>query len=202
MKRITLRVMETRPYEWLLKHVIPYVRFTTYYTSLRGVKYHEGYKQLQTGDIILTVDKRKLTSLLIPGDFAHAALCVAKRSGRGKSFYEIAEMTHTDYTRSFFFDLCKEADRVVILRCDDWDHQYVKEVVKMCRTFENATYDSQFSLGIKSLYCSELIYQADFERRLDVSLEDLAGLGRDYISPDGLYMANNATIIWDSELSQ
>lgn len=186
--------MQTQLYRWLLKHVVPFIRFTTYYTSLRGAKYHEGYKLLRPGHIVLTNDRKKLTSLLIPGEFSHAALCVGKGEG-----WEIAEMTHEDFTKSYFFDLCKEADRVVILECPDFDDDYTKKVIQMCRSFENAHYDVEFNLGIESLYCSELIYQSDFERRLKLDLEDLAGLGRPYISPQGIYDCLNLKIIWDSD---
>jgi len=196
MKMLLVWLMNTQAYGWMLKHVIPYIRFTTYYTSLRGAKYQDGYRKLEPGHIILTIDKKKLTSLLIPGDFAHAALCVSKFSTSGN--YEIAEMTHTDYTKSYFFDLCKEADRVVIMKCHDWDEEYTKKVIAKCIEFEDAIYDVKFGFGVKALYCSELVYQSDFERRLDVNLEDLAGLGREYISPTGLYHANNIEIVWDS----
>ena len=39
-------LMSTRLYKYLLKHIIPYIRFTTYYTSLRGKKYHLLYNKL------------------------------------------------------------------------------------------------------------------------------------------------------------
>lgn len=195
MRRILVWLMNTRAYSWLLKHVIPYIRFTTYYTSLRGAKYKAGYAKLRAGHIILTLDKKKLTSMLIPGGFAHAALCLNKAAGS----YEIAEMTHTDYTKSYFFDICKESDRVVILKCTDWDAEYTKQVIAKCRTFEDAVYDVKFGFGVKALYCSELIYQADFEKRLQVNLEDLAGLGREYISPTGLFKAQNVKVVWDSD---
>ena len=197
MKKILVWMMNTDTYLWLLKHVIPYIRFTTYYTSLRGAKYQEGYKKLKPGHIILTIDKKKLTSLLIPGTFAHAALCLAKSDS--PNVYEVAEMTHTDYTKSYFFDICKEADRVIILECVDWDEEYVQQVIAKCLEFEGAVYDVKFGFGVKALYCSELVYQSDFERRLNVNLEDLAGLGREYISPDGLYKAKNIKVIWDSD---
>jgi len=169
-----------------------------YYTALRGWKYQRGYKLLQPGDILLTADKKKLTTLLIPGEFTHAALCVDK----GVEF-EVTEMTHTDYTKSTFFDLCKEADRVVILRCKDWDAEYTKKVIEKCKSFIDAKYDVDFELGINSLYCSELVYQSDFERRLQCDLEDLVGLGRPYISPTGIWKVysegKNAMLIWDSK---
>lgn len=194
--KFILCLMETSFYNYLLKHVIPYIRFTTYYTSFRGWKYHRGYKLLLPGDIILTQDKRKLTTFLIGGEFSHAALCVSK-----DGVFEVAEMTHTDFTRSCFFDLCKEADKVTIIRCYDWDKEYTQRVINKCLTFTDAVYDNEFDFGIKSLYCSELVYQADFERRLNVSLEDLADIGRPYISPFGLYRAKNVEKVWESDLA-
>jgi len=186
--------MQTHFYSWLLLHVIPYVRFTTYYTSLRGWVYQRGYALLQPGDIILTLDKKKLTSLLIPGDFSHACLCVDKGVE-----WEVSEMTHTNYTKSAFFDICKESDRVVILRCKDWDLDYKLKVIDMCRSFKDATYDTRFDLGVKSLYCSELVYQSDYKRRLQISLEDIEQIGQPYISPTGLSKAKNCEWVWDSD---
>jgi hypothetical protein len=186
--------MSTNSYAWALKHVIPYIRFTTYYTDFPGKSFYSGYSVLKAGDIILTQDSKKLTGKLIPGEFAHAALCVSKNKK-----WETSEMTHEDYRLSTFFDICKESDRVVIIRCPDWDKEYIKKVVAKCKSFEGALYDAQFSLGVKALYCSELVYESDFEHRLTVNLEDLAGIGRPYISPDGLYKAQNASCVWDSD---
>ena len=197
MKRPLVWLMNTTFWEKFLKNTIPYIRFSMYYTSLRGKKYHSGYELLEPGHIILTLDKKKLTSFLIPGEFSHAALCVGIFSKVGS--FEVAEMTHTDYTQSYFFDLCKEADRVVIIECTDWDEEYVAKVVELCHTFKDDAYDVKFEMGVKTLYCSELVYQSDFERRLEVNLEDLAGLGREYISPVGLFHAKNVRIVWDSD---
>lgn len=196
-KTFLLWLMETEFYAWLLKKVIPYIRFTTYYTSLRGWKYKRGYKLLQKGDILLTKDLKKLTTLLIGGEFTHAALCVGVSPD---CEWEISEMTHTDYTKSCFFDLCKEADRVVILRCADWDKDYIdKVIVPTCDSFVDAKYDDDFELGVKALYCSELVYQSDTEKRLKVDLSDLAGIGRPYVSPTDIWQAKNITVIWDSD---
>ncbi len=197
LKKILVWLMNTDVYAWLTLHVIPYIRLTTYYTSLRGAKYQAGYKLLKPGHILLSVDKKKLTSLLIPGEFTHASLCLSKNGDLDK--YEVAEMTHTNYTKSYFFDICKEADRVVILECLDWDEEYIEKVVSKCLGFEDAVYDVKFGFGVKALYCSELVYQSDVEKRLQVNLEDLAGIGRQYISPTGLYKAKNVRVVWDSD---
>lgn len=196
-KKFLLWFMQSALYVYLVKHVIPYIRFTTYYTSLRGWKYHRGYQILQPGDIILTLDRKKLTSMLIPGEVTHAALCIDKNSE-----WEVSEMTHSDYTRSTFFDICKESDRVLILRCNDWDEHYTQHVIDRCRSFQGTSYDVAFQLGVKSLYCSELVYESDDERRLQVSTEDMVGVGTPYISPAGLLKAENCDIIWDSDTEQ
>lgn len=190
--------MQSKLYSWLLIKIIPFIRFTTYYPSIRGATYHRGYEFLYPGDIILTRDDKKLTTALIGGEFSHAALCVGY-GNRMKPGYEVAEMTHHGYTRSFFFDICKEADRVCIIRCVNWDKDYKKKVIENCLNCEDAKYDTEFSLSnIKAFYCSELIWHCDSEKRLQVDLSDLAGLGREYLSPTGLYKAKNIQVIWDS----
>ena len=188
-------VMQTRMYRYLLKHVIPYIRFTTYYTNLRGKKYHALYEKLEAGDVILTIDKKKLTTLLIPGEFSHAAMCVSldKR-------WEVSEMTHTDYTKSCFFDICKESDRVVIMRCKKITEEQLSTAIEMCKSMKEAKYDTEFSLGISALYCSELIYVSYENNLIQANLEDFVGLGRPYISPVGLYHAENLEVVIDSDL--
>lgn len=203
------RLMRLKLYRWTLINVIPFIRFTTYYPDMRGKAYHRGYRLLKPGDVILTIDKRKLTTKLIPGEFAHAAFCVRKDEFPFKeATYEIAEMTHKGFTKSHFFDLCKEADRVVIIRFEgingsrfpaDRDQDYIEQMIAKVFKMEGAQYDVTFMMGPEFLYCSELIYLADIENRIDCSLEDLAGLGRPYISPDGLYKAKNRITVWDSE---
>ena len=186
--------MGTSFYGYLLKKIIPYIRFTTYYTSLRGWKYHRLYKELQVGDVILTIDKKKLTTILIPGDFSHAAMCVSLDGN-----WEISEMTHNDYTKSTFFDICKESDRVVIMRCKVCTKEQINKAVDCCKKFEGSVYDNSFSLGIKALYCSELVYQSYQNNLIKANLEDLVGLGRRYISPNGLYTAENLYVVIDSD---
>ena len=193
MKRLLLWLTKTHIFSWLLLHVVPYVRFTCYYTSFRGWKYQRGYKLLQPGDVLLTNDKWKLTSLLVPGQWTHAALCVDKGSE-----FEIAEMTHTNFTRSTFFDLCKESTRVAILRCRDWDKDYINRVITQCLSFDGTPYDCSFENDFKALYCSELVVASDVAGLLKVSHEDVLGLGMPYVSPDDIYQATNVDIIWDS----
>lgn len=201
MKKLIRWFMTTACYKWLLKKIIPYIRLTTYYTSMTGDKYLEASLLVKPGHIILTNDRRKLTSLLIPGEFSHAALFVRSLDRQFRLFsevFEAVEMTHEDYHHTYLFDLFKESDRVVIIDCIDWDLPYKAKVIEKALSFDEAEYDTAFTLGVEALYCSELIYQADFERRLKVDLTDIAGLGQPYISPDGLLAASNVKVIFDS----
>jgi len=193
-QKILKKIVSSEIYRKVLAEVIPYIRFSTAHNDICGSKYQHGYSRLRPGQILLSVDRQKLTTMLIPGEFSHAAFCVAKGdSGR----FEIAEMTHKDYTESYFYDLCREADRIVLLECVAFDDEYVHQMIGRCLSYRGTPYDVEFDLSDDSLYCCELVYQSDFERRLDVSLED-TGIGYKYLSPDGLYRAGNVRVVWDS----
>jgi len=200
-RRGVLYATQTRIYRWVLSSVIPYIRFTTYYPSFNGRQFSNSHSLLRAGDIILCADNNKLTTKLIGGELTHSALCI----GEGNLvLWETLDMTHEDCRRARFFDICKESDRVVILRCRDWDSKYISKVITKAQDFYDwgIKYDYSFQLGVKALYCSELIYESDVEKRLQVSLEDLAGLGRKYISPTGIYNAKNVDVIYDSNIDR
>jgi len=197
-KKVILWIMQTQLYRWLLLKIVPFIRFKTYYTTLRGNKYHEAYKHLRPGDVVLGVDRSKLTTFLIPGELSHAGFCVGRMDGKNPGF-EIAEMTHHGFTKSMFFDFCKEADRVVIMRCPNVDEDYIERMIARCLSFDKAKYDLMFAFGIEDLYCSEMVYDSDEERRFGASTEDLVGLDQEYISPMGLYHADNLFAAWDTD---
>ena len=63
-------------------------------------------------------------------------------------------------------------------------------------SYRNAKYDKIFLKaeqfeGTPSLYCSELIYISDYEKRIKCYTNDILGIGHDYISPQGLFNASN-----------
>ena len=194
MKHLLVWLTGTRFWSWLLLKIFPYIRFSLYYTDFKGHQYFAGYELLQPGDIILTKDTRKLTTLLVGGLWTHAALCVGKGAP-----YEVAEMTHHNYSKSWFFDICKESDRVCIIRCLNWDVEYTKKVIEKCKSFEGTPYDVAFNTDIKALYCSELVWASDFEKRLLADESDAVGLGRQYISPTDLFEADNIEVVFDSD---
>jgi len=194
--------LKLKAVEWLVKlpwyrhflmNIIPYIRFSLYYTDMSGVKYNALNKVMQPGDVLLCIDKRKLTTKLIPGEFSHAAMCVSN-----DGVWETSEMTHHDYAKRCLFDICKESDRVVILR-PQLDKTIIDQAVDKCKSFQQAKYDIEFSLGVEALYCSELVYESYANNSLEADISDLAGLGKQYISPSGLYAARKLKIIIDSD---
>jgi hypothetical protein len=195
-RRFLLWLMQTRFYVWLMLHVIPFVRFSMYYTKIEPSIVAIGYKYLEPGDFILAVDKKKLTSLLVPGIFTHAAFCIAK--GMYKKA-EISEMTHENYHLTTWCRFCNESDRVVIIDNPKWSQRYRNEMVKKDKTFKDCKYDTSFEFGINALYCSEKNYHLDFKRTLGIDTSDLCGLGRKYVSPDDIAHASNARWKWDSD---
>lgn len=201
-------------YTNLMVNIIPKLRMTTYYALPTNKKFEKwgalariGHKHLKAGDILLALDEKKLSSKVIGNatakfgdgevDFvpSHAALCV---EASYDSKFEVAEMTHLDYTKSTWEDICFEATRVMIVRCTDWDEKYIKEkVIPTCLSFEDKKYDLKFEQGMKELICSELVYFSDPEKRLKVNLDPVLGFDP-YISPVGLLKGKNVEIIWDS----
>lgn len=192
-RQLILRMTKTKPWKFIILNIIPYIRFSFYYTSLKGWKYQRGYNLLEPGHFILSDDRWKFTSILIPGMWTHASFCVDKYSE-----FEIAEMTHENFTHSTFYDICQQATRVQICDCYDWYKKYKEEMIKKCYSYENTPYDVSAERGDSALYCSELIGSLDYKNLLQADYSDALGLGMPYLSPTDLSIAKRKKLIWDS----
>ncbi len=195
IKPLILKFMNWDGYRWFMLKVMPRLRLTNKYTQLPGTDYRVAYDRLRSGDIIFTRDKNNMATKVLGGTWSHAALCIGKDPS-GKEV-EIAEMLGDGYTETDFYTLAKEADELAIIRCDDFDEEYIEKMIKKTRTFKGTPYDTGFQMnsGQKAFYCSEMVYEADFERRLDVDLSDIVGLGVEYLSPTGLFKAKNCSVM-------
>jgi hypothetical protein len=205
----------TSLYHFYMKRLGPIMRLTTDYSRPDNKKFHQwgalerkGYIYLQPGDILFTVDNKKVVAKIIGnatkdlGEVkplfvpSHAAMCVAKDKNEP---FEIAEMTMKGFTRSTWEDLTRESTRVVIARCTDFDDNYIEEkVIPKVLTFTEKKYDERFVMGEDTLACSELVYFGDVEQRLKADIRPLIGTSN-YITPVGLLIAPNIKIIWDSD---
>lgn len=194
MKKLLLWILESKLTHNFILKVLPWWRITNWYAEIDGAQHMLGYRMLEPGDIIVTLDKHKIAAILIPGEWSHAAVCVGKGTP-----YEVAEMTHSGFTKSAFFDICKQSDKFAIYRMFKADSRYIQSFIERVKGYEGTAYDTTFSLGIKTLYCSELPYQADVEHKLQADIEDLAGLGRPYLSPTGLSKAEGLKLVFHSD---
>lgn len=196
--RILRWFMSTRVYRWILLQVMPFVRFSTYYTKMKGHQFARGYSMLRSGDIILTTDKAKLTTLLVPGQWTHAAFCARKGDPLGA---EICEMNHNGFEWIHFFDICKESDRVAILRPSNWSADYREWVIARAVELSGAEYDVRFSPDKETLYCSELVQKLDAEGRIIYRPQVIAGIPG-VVTPDALWGSPTLDRIWDSGAAQ
>src|SRR4030042_1941644 len=102
-KYVLLHLMEWSLYIYVVKNIVPYIRFSLYYPSFTGKQYHQAYKLLKPGDIILSRDDWKLSTFLIPGQMPHASLFIGKKNNLLD--YEVAEMINIGFNKCDFFDL-------------------------------------------------------------------------------------------------
>ena len=198
MTKLLRWIQTTKLYELIVIKLVPNIRFSTTYSKIRGNQYKAAYAVIQKGDIILTRDEKKLAGKFIDGYWDHVALFL------GKGFdYEVAEMTRHGYTKSEFADVFKESSRFKIVRSSKLPSDYINSMVDKCISFDGTAYDIYFILGVIQLYCSEMIYCADYEHRLRFDLSDLKSVGRKYLSPDGVEACPDLDIIvFDSDSLQ
>jgi hypothetical protein len=185
--KIILWLMKTFAYKFFLKYIIPNL---TLFTATGPTYFFKQRvrEKMKPGDVLLSKSSGHLTNVLIGGTYSHAAFVVGPD--------KIAEMTANGFDVVDVDKFCKQTTRVCLLRLKEEDDAYgVKMAEKAMAEFSGSEYDLNFSLGVESLYCSELAYQCDFERRFQCDLSDLAGIGRPYISPVGLYQAKGLKII-------
>jgi hypothetical protein len=185
--------MSTFFYQYLVGWVLPSIRWKRY--QVPGNVFSEFKRVVQSGDIVLTKTKGKLVSQIVPGAYAHAALCIA--DGRHLRF---AEMSHYNYAEIDAVSLVGEVTSICVLKIVDMDEAYLEAMIDECRCFSDRKYDKQFQHGCDALYCSELIYESDFEKRIGASAEDLVGLGTPYVSPMGLRDASGVRVVMEWHL--
>jgi len=192
MRRIVLFLMQTRAYRYLMRYVVPKIRFSTSYGHLTGKHYKHISDMIEPGDVIQVSDPWKLTGLLIPG-WDHSELVL---DDEGNSVG-----CHAEGLRySLLFDTLKECKEVRILRCKDraWAEFAALNGAELFERnkINPITYDLMFSLGVEALYCHELIMFCYPMIRFDLS--DAAGLGLPYLSALGIAENEAFQLVFDS----
>lgn len=180
--------MSTKVYKFILKYVIPKIQIFQASGPSWYVK-NLILTNMKPGDMILSKRAFYLTNLLIGGKYSHGAVVL--------EYNQIAEMTASNFEVVDINKFCEGATSIALLRFKNYDDLYGNKVAAMALSFADAKYDTDFKLGVEALYCSELCYQSDFERRMKADLTDLVGMGRAYISPVGVYEADGLELIYE-----
>lgn len=183
MTKIKLWILQSSLWRFFITQVLWRFRFSNGYGKYDGAQFEALRAKLNRGDILFSSDRHKLVSYLIPGEVSHAAIYVNSVC--------VIEATHLGVQVTTLFDFCKESDLVIAGRCINFDEDYTESFIANARELIGKPYDASLSLGTEALYCSELIYQADRQKRIKYNLKDLVGLGRPYISPQGLLESTN-----------
>lgn len=168
--------------QWFLQKILPKIRFSTTYGGLTPPQFNWFLQTLKHGDVIVSKDSKKLSSKLIPGNWAHAAIAY---QAPGESI-KIAEAIWPKIKSTDLFEFAKECEDLMILRpklqSDDAFFQGL--TLRLLTQYIGRPYDTHFSRGPRRLYCSELIWRLLPEFRFDWS--DFADIGFEYLSPDGV----------------
>lgn len=190
--------MRSDLWEWLLRNFIRKIRFTWAYTKMTGKVYRAVRKVIQPGDLIVTIDEKRGSSIGTPGKWAHGAIYCGPKG-------QVAEMTDEENRPMFadLLDVCFHADHVAVYRCPDWTPEYVRDVIiPNCRLLAGRQYDRQFSLepeadGTQPVYCFEAWRVVDPEGRL--KLKEVTVLGEPAILGESLTQAENAICVFNSQ---
>lgn len=154
----------------------------------------ENYK----GIIISSRDPSKVTGLLIPTDIDHSAVIVGYFTELRD--FGVIEAVASGVRLVSLRDFIRTSEAVTCHVGEGWDNYYRRMVTITALLFRGKPYDRKFKFGAESLYCSEISYECDVEKRCKYNLDDFAGIGREYISPKGITEAVGMVKIFDSEI--
>lgn len=179
LRSAVIRLLGWTPVQYALTYVLPKMRMTNRYALANGKDYQTLWLRMQPGDIIFSLDRAKLTSLLIPGHWEHVAMVVENR--------EIIEAVPIHGVRlTSLYDFLRTADEVMLMR--PWelplDDRYADPLWR-ARRLIGYKYDTKFDAGPEALYCAELVAKC-YEEFLNFDWSDFWGIGMRYISPDGI----------------
>lgn len=196
LRRLLLWTLNSAPARFTMRWLIPAFRFGG--KPLSDIEITLIGQALQPGRCLLIKDPLKLSHILIGGKWSHAGIHTREVAG----IPLIAEMGHADFQEVPLRKFLGKSRHVAVIAPDAWEGvgdytPYLQTMAERAQIlgYSSHSYDFTFSHGEKSLYCSELIYLADYEQRYQADMSDLIGLNHPYISPDGLYKAKRARVI-------
>lgn len=180
LRKVLVTILGWTPVQWGLIYVLPKLRLTNGYGKATSADFRAIKNLARPGDLIFSLDRSKLSSLLIPGKWEHVAIVASNEVE-----LEIIEAVPIHGVRKIaFYDFLKTADEVMLMRRSAHRQGDEESAVRWAVAFMGMKYDTNFERGPEALYCAELVADCYTKAKFDWS--DLWGIGMQYLSPDGV----------------
>lgn len=174
-------LIATWPVQWFIQKTLPVVRFTVTPPKMNTDQFKRFMQFIQPGDIVFSVDRSKLATVMIGGFWAHVGVV--------DKDLEIVEAHFPKVRRVHPAEFCFTSDIVGMLRPKS--EELKKHIAEKSGNFVGMPYDTLFVDGRESLYCSELVWTLDSFNTLGFDTKDEIGLGIGYVSPDDIWNSTN-----------
>lgn len=147
---------------------------------------------LEPGDVLLTRTNGELTTLIVPGFWKHAAVCI------GKS--KIIDATFAGVKERWLADLVMRTDYLAVMRVKEVTVHDQINITEFAQDQLGKVYDFEMQANdIDALFCSELVLNAVNYAKGDNYLELRERVGVDTFTPNDCYLAKKKfDIIWES----
>jgi uncharacterized protein YycO len=137
---------------------------------------------LRTGDVIVTRTRWRLTNLLIPGYFKHAAMYVGGDL--------IVEAVWPDVRYDKVEKLLGSSHKYAVLRPKQFSYMDRHRAAERAESFVGRPYDVAFEVSDqRALYCSEAVWAALKHADRDWGMELRKRVGVWTVTPNDLYLA-------------
>ena len=161
----------------------PFVR------NLSERRYPDYVNKLKHGSLVFKSTSQLYTYLLF-GEWHHVGVYDA-------TINKVIEFTPEGFECTGPYAFFDSATRISIKICNTFDKEYIRKLIVNLHSLKYKNYAiSNLEKNSPSIYCSSFIYLADTEKRIKCSTKDFLGLGFEYITPQGIYNANNLTEIY------
>lgn len=182
-------VFESWPIQFVIRHIMP-LRLSTGLPPLTEEQFWAGIDVPRVADIVVTYDKGKVGAFFTPKGkkpSSHVLWCKGRHKDHGPL---LAEMTRKGYGEVGWFEACKHARRVYVIRPKMVSPEYAAFMVGKCNALAAMypEYDDTFQLGneqqpVPKATCAELPLILDTEGKYGIKTHRMWGTGYKYVAP-------------------
>lgn len=145
--------------------------------------FYECEKIIKKGDILVSRIYDLMNNVFIPGKFDHVAIY----AGNGWILETRGEPVNFKILKKMFY-----SDNVILLS-SNLDDEYRDKMIAEGEKYLTLPYDYQFRMDIKTgVYCSELVYYCDYEKRLKIPTRSRFGI--ECVVPDDFLLTQELFI--------